>query len=252
MAEPHAIRRMSEELAAHSVQPRSQGYALPGLTTRASELVTLIEAKIEDEGLQPGAHLGTKEDLRKLSGMARATVNEAVRLLCDRGRVEMRPGPGGGIFVAAPTPMVQLGRLFLSVGDQATHTSQVAAVRDHLESMIVEEAVRHRSAEDLRDLDSCLERIKAQREAKEFLSAVWTLHERIAVITPNAVLRTTYLGLMQGIRTGVTAVERTTDSDREYFDKRIAAHEALVEAIRSGDPEAVPEAIRIHHATEKG
>lgn len=225
----------------------------PSLPTRAAELVNTIEARIQFEHLSPGTHLGTKEDLRKFSGVARATVNEAVRILCDRGQVEARPGPRGGIFVATSNPMVKLGRLFLSVGDQATHIGEVIAVRDHLEQLVLSEATLHRTTGDIRELKSCLRKLATNRHAPgDFMDAVWTLHERIAAISPNALLRITYLGLMQSIRESVTAVERTPDSNNNYIDKRIAAHELLVDTVISNDLDRVADAIRAHWIPEDG
>lgn len=228
-----------------------QSVMLPSIPTRATELVNLIETRIDAEGLPPGTHLGTKNHLKKSSGMARATVNEAVRILCDRGFVEVRPGPGGGLFVATSSPTVRLGRLFLSAGEHATHIGEVIVVRDHLEPAILKDATLHRTSTDIRELTEHLKQLELNKNsAGAFMDAVWALHERIAQISPNVFLRTSYLGLMQHIREGVIHVERTADSDGGYIERRIAAHRSLVDAIISHDEGRVPEAIRVHRISE--
>src|SRR4051812_45210697 len=76
-------------------------------------LAQWLERTIIDGSLEPGARLGTKEDLRRTYGVAVGTVNEALRILEARGLVRARPGPGGGLFVAAPVPQMQLNRLIV-------------------------------------------------------------------------------------------------------------------------------------------
>src|SRR4051794_41964096 len=77
---------------------------------RAEAVARDLEAQILGGGLAPGERLGTKEDLRRRFGVAVATVNEAVRLLEMRGLTEVRPGPGGGVFVATSGTRVAVKR----------------------------------------------------------------------------------------------------------------------------------------------
>src|ERR671933_1664313 len=77
---------------------------------RAEAVARDLEAEIFGGRLTPGDRLGTKDDLRRRFRVAVATVNEAVRLLETRGLVEARPGPGGGVFVAASSARVALKR----------------------------------------------------------------------------------------------------------------------------------------------
>lgn len=216
--------------------------------SRADDLAGSIESRIEREGLPPGHKIGTKEDLRTTSGMARATVNEAVRLLHDRGRVVVKPGPGGGIFVAETNPNVELGRLLLSVCDETTHVSHLIAVRDHLEAMVLAEAVEHRSDNDLLELDLLIENLRKQHEIPGgFLLAIWDLHERIAMITPNRVLEMTYRGLIKSLRDRVKTVERTPKSNAEHLAARIQSHQELVDVIRQQDQALVAGTIERHN-----
>ena len=59
--------------------------ALPAPRSRAEEVVVYVEGAIDQRGLQPGDHIGTRGDLRGETGVARATVNEAIRLLHEDG-----------------------------------------------------------------------------------------------------------------------------------------------------------------------
>ena len=70
--------------------------------------------------------------------MARGTVIEAVRLLQDRGVITVRPGPGGGLFVAEPSSVVRLGRTLLTVEGDAAGVADAIAVREELEPLVTE------------------------------------------------------------------------------------------------------------------
>lgn len=216
--------------------------------TQGDRLAERIEALVSERSLKPGELVATKDELRRWSGNARATVNEAVRILYDRGRVVARPGPGGGVFVAKGNPLVTLGRTLLDVGEQAERIEEMIAVRDHLETMIFEEAVRHRCDADVDELKVEMEAIRASRDdASEFLSRIWSLHEKIAKITPNSVLSDLYLGLLDSLRSSVVDVAHPGGARSVgYVESRVDAHQALVDTISSGDESRIPAALAAH------
>src|SRR6195952_1874853 len=69
--------------------------------SRAEAVARALETEIMDEAIAPGERIGKKTELRERFEVALGTVNEAVRLLEMRGLVTVRPGPGGGVFVAS-------------------------------------------------------------------------------------------------------------------------------------------------------
>ena len=71
--------------------------------SRAAVLADQIEAAIVEGDIPPGSRLGTKEDLRRRYDVAYGTLNEALRILQQRGYVMSRTGPGGGLFASLPT-----------------------------------------------------------------------------------------------------------------------------------------------------
>lgn len=216
--------------------------------TQGDRLAERIEESISERSLKPGDLVATKDELRKWSGNARATVNEAVRILCDRGRLVARPGPGGGVFVAKGNPLVTLGRTLLDVGEQAERIEELIAVRDHLETMVFEEAVRHRADADIEGLKAEMELIRASRnDPSAFLARIWSLHAMIARITPNSVLSDLYLGLLDSLRSSVVDVAHPGgERSFGYVQSRIDAHQALVDTIVSGDESQIPNALAAH------
>ncbi|MCM2394104.1 FadR/GntR family transcriptional regulator [Streptomyces albipurpureus] len=223
--------------------------ALPGKAPKADTLAHSIEDLIARRHLTPGDHIATKDELRRESGVARATVNEAVRLLQARGRVVLRPGPGGGLFVAPTDPVVRLGQTLLTVHSEPVSVIDAVSVRNALEPVIAEEAARFRGARDIADLRVLIDALSdVVGEPGRFLRVNWRLHERIARISRNHIARTMYLGLVEFIQDQAVDVvsDMSLKEHRQYKKHRLDIHIDLVQAIIAGDPGAAVDAAKRH------
>ena len=220
--------------------------------TRAQALAERMERQIADRRLTEGDAFGTIESWRESSGYARATVSEAVRLLVDRGVVRIRPGRGGGVFVARTGPVVRLRHTLLSVHGEATTLADAIAIREALEPLLVADAARSRSAADLRRLRAGLDELAGTLDDHdEFVRSNWRLHEAIAGISPNEMLHAIYLAMMQVIEEH--AHRASSDSgagSAEYRRHRLAVHRELVDAIESRDLERARIAVEAHRNGE--
>lgn len=217
----------------------------------AQRLASEIEELIGTRGLRSGDRIATMEELRAQTGYGKATIGETTRLLTERGSVEVRPGRGGGVFVAQASPTVRMRQTLLTVPQGATTVADAIAVRNALEELIALEAAAHRTDVDVRDLEACLAVMRsASDDLEQFLHANWSLHERIAAITPNDLARAIYIGLMRTITELSVKADREVDSTpSNYLVQRLAVHEELVAAIRLGDEERVRSAIAAHGTT---
>jgi len=220
---------------------------LPAPRTRAEALADALEAEITTAGAEPGAWFGTLEEIRERTGVARATVSEAVRLLRERGILDIRPGRGGGLFVAAPSPIVRLRHHLLTVRDAPSDVREAIALREALEELIAVEAARHCSEADAARLAGQLERLeRAVRDPERFMRENWALHERIADIGTNTMAAAVYRGTL-GYMARASAVS-SDDPGEEHRRRRHRVHAELVHAIVTGDEPAIREAVRRHNA----
>ena len=222
--------------------------------TRAGQLVAEIERRIANQALPPGTFLGTRASLRLESGLAKATVNEAVRLLSERGLVTVRPGRGGGLFVAEDNALVRLRHTLFSVPSGASSVADVIAVRDALESLVASVAARHCSDADAATLRQHVERLRLALSAgddERFLRANWALHEAIASIGPNAYLRAVYLGTVSTISDVSSGARIEIPAGKAaYLQLRVHVHVELVEAVVAGDLARVEAAVARHADAE--
>ena len=83
--------------------PDSVVLAESGQGKGAEAVARNIARSIVSEGLQPGELVGTESELIEREGVSRALLREAVRLLEHHQIARMRRGPGGGLFVMAPS-----------------------------------------------------------------------------------------------------------------------------------------------------
>ncbi|TDE35332.1 FCD domain-containing protein [Actinomadura sp. 6K520] len=224
---------------------------LPRLSL-AEAVAKRIEARIAEEALPTGHRLGTRDSLRREFDVAAATFNETVRLLAARGTVSVRPGVKGGIFVASPPPLVRLGRKMLELSGDSVSVSDCLVMRDALEPLLAQEAMRHRTDADVADLRRLAEEMAAARESADivgYLAANWALHRRIAEITPNKVLQHTYVSLLEFVENrlrGVTPDEPGEEGPVAGDVDGPAVHRELVEAIAGDDPQRLSAAVAAH------
>lgn len=222
-----------------------------GVRSRADLLAASIDEQIHTRQLPPGTLFGTLASLRAETGFAKATVSEAVRLLRDRGLIEIRPGRAGGLFVADGSPVVRLRRTLLAVGEEPTAVVDAIELRDHLEVLIDLGAARCRTDADVADLRELLAQLRDAPDWNAFMQVNWALHERIAAICPNGMARGVYAGTLGHISSSSARLAADEEASTAYRAHRYAVHAELVEAIASGDPDRVRAAAASHNTNER-
>lgn len=216
----------------------------------ADTVVDEIESIIMRDKLQAGHRLGTKQELAEQFGVAPATLGEALRVLRARGLVEARPGPGGGVFVTFQSPLIRLAHSVLQLRERGATVNEVVEVLDALDEAVVRDAASDRTDADLADLDALMAELsQVWHDPVEGLHCNWRLHRRIAEISPNAVLRTFYLNLVdyiEGDAAGDDGHSLAVPGFQQDTEERLRTHFELVEAIRSRDPEQLRAAVVAH------
>ncbi|MDQ4215472.1 FadR/GntR family transcriptional regulator [Microbacterium sp. ASV81] len=158
-----------------------------------------LEDEIVAEGWKAGHFIGRRQELASRFGVAPATLGEAIQLLRSRGVVDAKPGPGGGIFVAARSPFMQLSDQLLQLREGKATASDCLRVLDALDGLVLHDAIEHATDADIVEIVSLAERLRAAWDTEGAATAIWALHARIAEITPNELLRSLYTNLVDYI-----------------------------------------------------
>lgn len=215
----------------------------------AARLVTLAEAA------EPGQRLGSKEELRRGCGVSVGTFNEAIRLAQARGLVTVRPGPGGGLFAARQSPMVRLGNSVLALDAEATSVADAVRIRDALDPLLIEDALRHASpahVDTMRDHVAHMEQAVSADDPTAFIRANWELHATIASVSPSAILRSVYTSLLALIETHTLSVLPVAEQALpDYIAERLRLHSDLVAAIAARDRVNAQRLIHEHNTTDR-
>jgi len=213
----------------------------------AGQLIAIAEAAA------PGDRLGSKEDLRARCEVSVGTFNEAVRIAQSRGIISVRPGPGGGVFAATQSPMVRLGNSVLALDAEQTPVAEAVRIRDALDPLLIEDALWHASPADIAEMREILgDMASAVRrlDPTAFVHANWSLHARIAAVSPHAVLRSLYVNLLDQIESHTLAVLPGSEQPLpEYITSRHALHVAIIDALEQRDHDKALSLIAQHNTS---
>ncbi|WP_461030703.1 FadR/GntR family transcriptional regulator, partial [Streptomyces sparsus] len=206
---------------------------MPLSSPRRSALVTQVidtlRGQITSGEWPVGSRIPTEPELVARLQVARNTVREAVRALAHNGLLDIRQGSGTYVVATSELAGVMHRRF---AGADPLH---VAEVRATLEAEAARLAALRRSEDDVRRLQTLLERREAawaSGEVERFVQADAALHLAVVRASHNEVLSAVHadLGavLRQQLRHDVGARLRP----EEYLD-----HSRMVAAIVSSDAE---------------
>ena len=202
---------------------------------------------------EPGDRLGSKEELRARCEVSVGTFNEAVRIAQSRGVLSVRPGPGGGIFVAAQSALVRLGNSVLALDQGGSSVAEAVRIRDALDPLLIEDALWHASPADIADMREIIAEMAAAVERNDptaFVHANWRLHARIAAVSPHPVLRSLYVNLLDQIESHTLDVLPLSDQPLPaYIAERHQLHAAIVDALDRRDRTSALRLIAEHNTT---
>lgn len=218
----------------------------PHVGSKAEQVAAQLEVEILESRSEVGTHLGLRSDLIARFGVSPSVMNEALRLLRERGLVTVKPGVNGGIFVADLPPQVRLGALDLWFQGTAMNPLDLFEARVLLEDLFATVAMQRAVPEDIRAMEWALEEMRgAQDDARRFLEANMRFHLAIA--------RAARVGVLVSFYEAVTAVLSGSLTRAIYVgdytplvEDNLRAHAALLTAIRDGDRQALEKALDWH------
>jgi GntR family transcriptional regulator, transcriptional repressor for pyruvate dehydrogenase complex len=221
----------------------------PPLRMRLSDAVCAqLEKHIVEGKLKPGEALPPERELAKRLGVSRPSLREALLKLEARGIVQVRRGGGFAVNdVTAPTmtdPLIHLLYLYPRAAED------VLEMRHGLEAVAASLAALRATPANLRKLKAAfvkMERVRAKADPLAQAEADAEFHLMIAEASHNVALLHVTRGIFNLMRKSVHhARYALLDEQAENRALLREQHEAILDAIVAGDPDAARTAAHLH------
>jgi DNA-binding FadR family transcriptional regulator len=213
--------------------------------SRAQQVAAAIENQLLMDRTPVGSPLGRRTDLMEQYRMSPTVANEVLRILRDRGLVVVKPGPGGGVFVASQPPQVRLGALDLWFTGTGTDPLALFEARTHLEEILTRVAVDRATPSDVRDMEWAVEELRNASGARAFLEATLRLHMAIARASRITVLAGMYEAIATLISGSLTRAELLPGHE-DQLRHNIEVHTDIVSALRDRDRARLDKLLLLH------
>ncbi len=190
--------------------------------------------------------MGTEPELIAREGVSRALLREAVRILEHHHVARMRRGPGGGLFVLAPSAeaVTEVAAIFLA--RRGMRLDELAEMRTGVEVAITDLAAERIDEAAIAGLHDALTREGNGTDA-ERVKAEHDLHAAVAAAAQNRVLNLVALVLIR--LSSLDQFERLAPKmQRQIQAEVLRTHTGIAEAVAAGDRELA----RRPHATAPG
>lgn len=211
----------------------------------SEQVLDSIMSYIHEHKLSIGDRIPTEGEFAQLFQVSRTSVREAIKALSINGAVESIPGKG--TFIRAPIMDVILNRS--SELDQIIKAqnsiTEIMEVRTALELLAAELAIERGNDEGIALVAEAMEKLRSAVEAgMPWGEAGSMFHSRVAEMSGNLFLVNTLKTLSTTLARYKTALNEA-DTDMEAH---LAAHEAILDALRRRDKKAIRKSVSAHMA----
>lgn len=217
--------------------------------TALDKAVAATERLVVDEFV-PGARLPGEAELAQRFGVSRLTVREALKVLAGRGLLEL--GRGRRPTVREPDGSVLSGHFALAMRRDPHALLELCEIRQSLEALSAGKAAGRAGRASVAVLETAVERMAAavaldepERE-RRFNDADAAFHQALALAAGSRMLAFVLDGFEEALHRSFAASYRGHFARGGTFDEVLAAHRAVVDAVRAHDVPAAEQAMRAH------
>lgn len=183
------------------------------------DVVEQIQEAIIQGDLKVGDRLPAERELKEMLQTSRSTLREALRVLEQKGLIEIKLGMGGGAVVKAVTTDRVAESLDLLIRSQQVSLQHIAEFRERVEGDVVMLATVRMKEPDrillkmlLAHARQCVDR--GAEGVSEFLTADKNIHLCFAKITGNPI----YISILKTIHENI----------RRYYDEFLVMEEPVM------------------------
>ncbi len=203
------------------------------------DIVDQIQEAILDGSVKSGDMLPAERELKEMFQTSRGTLREALRVLEQKGLIEIKLGVGGGAMVKSANSE-QIGEsLDILIRSQRVSLSHLCEFREGVEGDVVALAAQRATATDILHLKELLKEAKKHAEKgathrDDFIEADKKLHLAMAQISRNPI----YISILQMVHNNI---HRYYDNFLHMEKRELMENYedlcGIVQAVEKGDEE---------------
>ena len=203
------------------------------------DVVEQIQEAILDGRLTAGQTLPAERELKEMFNISRGTLREALRVLEQKGLIEIKLGVGGGSVVKTVDTDQISESLGLLIRSQKVSLNHLAQFREDVEGIVAAHAAENHAAEDIRKLKDLLENAhacaqKGSSHRDAFIDIDKQIHMTMAQITGNPV----YISVLTSIHDNIHRYyDRFLSMEKPELEENYTDLCDLVDAIENADIE---------------
>jgi len=212
-------------------------------------VVNQIEQSIVDGFFKPGEKLPHVQELQESLGTSRGTMREALRILGQKGLIEVRKGTKGGVFVREATTEPLAQGLALLIRQRRISVDDLAEFRQVIESGLIRLVSKKIRKKDLKELRKVLKQFKTcVKKGAEgwpgFLDAEVKLRKTLIRMTGNPM----YEAVLFPIHENIFAYAYEVPGSDAEIEEAYTDWCNIVDALESNDAERAALITREHIA----
>jgi DNA-binding FadR family transcriptional regulator len=206
-----------------------------------------LEEAILDGRFQPGEKLPPERELKETFQVGRGAVREALRVLEQKGLLEIRLGVHGGAIVTPPSGEPILESLSLLVQRKEIPFEDIQEFRSTVEARIATLAAQQCTTEDVARLKKILEKCKYYLEEEYdwdgFLYEDGCFHQELSNIGHNQLYSLLAKALHQNIYSYYTS---RLEKKKEILEENYEDLLVIFDAVQNGNAPQAEESMRNH------
>ena len=202
-------------------------------------VVDQIQEAVLDGRLKPGDVLPSEIKLKELFNTSRGTIREALRVLEQKGLIDIKTGVGGGAVVRSPDTGKVSESLDLLLQSQKVSFDQLAEFREGIEGTVAALAAKRASSDDIRSLNELIlkEGSLLQNPGIDWQELL-RMDVRVHVAVARAAGNPVYTAVLQMVHENILGFsERFAIKDRTVLEEIYRDHVDLLRAVENGRAE---------------
>lgn len=208
------------------------------------QIVAQILDLIKSGNLQHGDRLPPERELSTIFGVSRHSVREAMRRLEQQGILKSRAGSGTFVILDESCSLSEF--LAVAVHGEKSKISEIFQFRRMIEPQIARLAARNAEPSDMLHMEQIvLDQMRSLEDPMLSGTLDQAFHIALARATGNSVL----FHIVQRIADVLSFIRDEGSQTAQRQELSLEGHQALLSAIREGDPEKAQKAMENHLST---